>query len=379
MHIFIDTNILLNLYSYPDDDDGVVDELIKNIGPNAIALHLPSQVINEFERNRESKLHAAVADFKKVSFHKSVPNHMRGTETAQNYAAAIKQAEQAHAQLIGNATSLAFQNELPMDLKISELFGKATKYEESDDIFQRALQRSQKGNPPGKGDGLGDRYNWETLLANVPAGDLYIISKDGDYASELSNLDKKSVRPKRFLSKEWSALKNNGSLYIYTNIKAAIEHYKKLIEQENVEPPVLPPQVAFAPPPPPLPVIPTAPLPATIPFVPHANQKDPETAEKLSKAIQYLADSGSFKTTHVAIRNLKSYAPFFDPADATLMFKALDNPQISSIITDPDVYDFYLDLTTRFIAHVDPDLGYEVMDAMGLLPGPEDFDPSLDF
>ncbi|WP_214347856.1 PIN-like domain-containing protein [Pseudomonas congelans] len=66
MHLFIDTNILLNLYTYPDDDDGVVDALIANIGPDQIVLHLPKQVENEFERNRESKLHGAVFEFKKV-------------------------------------------------------------------------------------------------------------------------------------------------------------------------------------------------------------------------------------------------------------------------------------------------------------------------
>ena len=52
MHLFIDTNIFLNFYTYPDDDDGVIDELLENIGPNKIVLHLPKQVENEFERNR---------------------------------------------------------------------------------------------------------------------------------------------------------------------------------------------------------------------------------------------------------------------------------------------------------------------------------------
>lgn len=55
MHLFIDTNIFLNFYTYPDDDDGVIDDLLENIGPNKIVLHLPKQVENEFERNRESK------------------------------------------------------------------------------------------------------------------------------------------------------------------------------------------------------------------------------------------------------------------------------------------------------------------------------------
>jgi len=375
MHLFIDTNILLNLYTYPDDDDGVVDELIANIGPDQIVLHLPKQVENEFERNRESKLHGAVFEFKKGSFPTGVPNHMRGTEAANNYKAAIKLAEQARTQLIGNATSLALQNALPMDLKIFELFGKADKHEENDEVFRRALERAQRGNPPGKGDGVGDRYNWETLLEHVPAGDLYIISKDGDYASELSNFDKKSVRPKRYLSEEWSRLKESGSLHIYTTIKAVIDHYKQLVEQKNVEPPVLPPQIPLAPPPPP---IPTPPPPPPIPFVPQVNEKDPESAEQVRQAIRYLEESGSFATTHAAISNLQKYTELFDPADATLIFKALDNPQVGWILSDSDVYDFYLKLTNRFLTLIDPELVNEVVDAMGLLPSSEDPDPNQD-
>jgi len=375
MHLFIDTNILLNLYTYPDDDDGVVDELIENIGPDQIVLHLPKQVENEFERNRESKLHGAVSDFKKGSLPTGVPNHMRGTEAAKNYTAAIKLAEQAKTQLIGNATSLAFQNALPMDLKISELFGKAVKYEENQDVFCRAVERAQRGNPPGKGDGVGDRYNWETLLEHVPAGDLYIISKDGDYASELSNFDKKSVRPKRFLSEEWSRLKGSGSLHIYTTIKAVIDHYKQLVEQMNVEPPVLPPQITLAPPPPP---VPTPPPPPPIPFTPQVNEKDPESAEQVRQAIRYLEESSSFATTHVAIRNLQRYTDLFDPADATLLFRALNNPQVGWIISDSDVYDFYLNLANRFLTLIDPELVDEVVDTMGLVPSSENEDPNQD-
>lgn len=207
MHLFIDTNIFLNFYTYPDDDDGVIDELLEYIGPNKIVLHLPKQVENEFERNRESKLHGAVTEFQSSRFPNAVPNHMRGTEAARNYQEAIKIAESAKKTLIANATGLALQNDLPVDKKITEIFNKSQKYGEDDATFKLAIERSQRGNPPGKGESVGDRYNWEVLLKHVPAGDLHIVSKDGDYASPLANLDKRTVKAKRYLSEEWSKKK----------------------------------------------------------------------------------------------------------------------------------------------------------------------------
>lgn len=372
MQLFIDTNIFLNLYTYPDDDDGVVDELLENIGPAGIILHLPKQVENEFERNRESKLHAAVADFQSGKFPTAVPNHMRGTEAAKIYEDAIQGAKDARKQLIANATSLALQNSLPMDQKILQLFSKAVRYEEDDKIFRLAVDRSQRGNPPGKGEGVGDRYNWETLLKNVPAGDLYIISKDGDYASPLSNYDKTAVRAKKYLSEEWSRLKQNGSLHIYTTIKAVITRYKQLIEQQKLKAQIIPEPPPVAPPvfiPPPLPAVAQPPAP----FVPQASVKDAEVDKQVREAIGHLENSGSFATTHAAIANLGKYSHLFDPTDATLLFNAaVDNAQVGWIISDEDVNDFYLKLTSKFLTAVDPNLASQIVDLMGLAPSSTD-------
>ncbi|RMT23508.1 hypothetical protein ALP52_03127 [Pseudomonas amygdali pv. mori] len=380
MHLFIDTNIFLNLYTYPDDDDGVVDELLDNMGPDRIVLHLPKQVENEFERNRESKLQEAVAIFQSGKFPTGVPNHMRRTEAAKIYEKAIQGAKDARKQLIANATSLALQNNLPIDQKIVQLFSKALRYEEDDAVFRLAVERSQRGNPPGKGIGVGDRYNWETLLKNVPSGDLYIISKDGDYASPLSNYDKTAVRAKKYLSEEWSRLKNNGSLHIYTTIKAVITRYKQLIEQEKLEEQTIPepPPVAPPPPPPPPAPIPPPPVMAAIqppppPFVPQVSVKDVEVEKQVREAIGYLENSGSFATTHAAIANLEKYTHLFDPTDATLLFNAaVENAQVRWIISDEDVNDFYLKLTSKFLTAVDPDLASQIVDLMGLAPSSND-------
>jgi hypothetical protein len=390
MHLFIDTNIFLNFYTYPDDDDGVIDELLENIGPNKIVLHLPKQVENEFERNRESKLHGAVTEFQSSKFPNAVPNHMRGTEAARNYQEAIQNAESAKKTLIANATGLALQNDLPVDKKITEIFNKSQKYGEDEDAFKLAIERSQRGNPPGKGESVGDRYNWEVLLKHVPAGDLHIVSKDGDYASPLANLDKRTVKAKRYLSEEWSKKKEDGSLHIYTNIKSVIAHYKKLVQQPKLPEP--PPIELDAPPPAiPIPVPPPPPPPPPPPVHGVAALGEPQRApdqlqspeylaviNKKNEAIEYLEESGSFSTTHMAISKLAQYLGYFDVSDATKLFNAaLENAQVGWIISDDDVYDFYVKLANEFLTAVETDLASQIVDLMGLVPAPPPPPPPL--
>lgn len=372
MHLFIDTNIFLNFYSYPEDDDGVIDELLENISPDKIVLHLPKQVANEFERNRESKLHVAVTDFQSSKLPNAVPNHMRGTDAAKIYLEAIRNAESAKKTLIANATGLALQNDLPVDRKIKEIFNKSQKYEEDDAVFKLAIERSQRGNPPGKGEGVGDRYNWEALLQEVPSGDLHIVSKDGDYASPLVNLDKRSVKAKRYLSEEWSNRKGGGSLHIYKNIKSVIEHYKKLVEQPEL-PPIgldLAPQPQTPIPPPPVPGATSAEMGEEVP-IGLQNPTYLATIKQKHEAIENLKDSNSFTTTHLAIAKLSNFIGYFDADDATKLFEAaLENDQVGWIISDDDVDDFYVKLANEFLTAIEPELASKVVDLLGLVPAP---------
>ncbi|WP_198521192.1 PIN domain-containing protein [Janthinobacterium sp. 64] len=65
IHLFVDTNVFLTFYSYTKDDLGQLKKLIENLGDDRIQLHLPQQVLNELERNREPKLKASADQFKK--------------------------------------------------------------------------------------------------------------------------------------------------------------------------------------------------------------------------------------------------------------------------------------------------------------------------
>ncbi|WP_458832159.1 PIN domain-containing protein [Pseudomonas sp. Eth.TT006] len=371
LHLFIDTNIFLNFYSFPDDKLEILDELIELTAPGQMTVHLPKQVENELKRNRESKLQFAMSDFKKAQIQTAIPHHMRGTEAARQFDEAVKSAEQAKKVLIANATSLALRNELEVDQKLARLFEKASRHPEDDALYQKALVRMNKGNPPGKAQSIGDRYIWETLLARVPDGDLFIISKDGDYASPLS-MDKTS-RPLAYLADEWTETKGGGSLTIFRTINDVVGYYKNLQTQPDAED-LLPAEVQEAPQAPevvqeeqrPIPEAPAREIEnvvaqrEVVPAVPR---------DEVEVAIMDLVDSGAFSTTHDAVANLNRYLPHLTKQDAERLFQAAsDNSQIRWILSDEDVNDLYLSLVTRWVTEVDRELADSIIDLLGLSP-----------
>lgn len=65
IHIFIDTNVFLAFYAYTKDDVEalkIVSELAK---AKKLILHVPDQVIFEFDRNREAKIAESTREFEK--------------------------------------------------------------------------------------------------------------------------------------------------------------------------------------------------------------------------------------------------------------------------------------------------------------------------
>src|SRR4051794_34908567 len=87
------------------------------------------------------------------------------------------------------------------------------------------------GNPPGKPGNLGDRLNWETLLAHVDDGaDLHIVSKDGDYQSRLN-----SNRPHHFLVEEWTQRKQ-GELVLHAELRPFLNvHFSDIKLSVDIE------------------------------------------------------------------------------------------------------------------------------------------------
>jgi hypothetical protein len=165
--------------------------------------------------------------------------------------------------------------------------------EEDDEDLQEARLRTERNDPPGKAGSFGDRLNWELLLAHTPAAtDMHIISKDGDFSSSID-----ASKPHPVLAKEWKS-EIGATLHLYTELGAFIAaHFPDIKLATDIE------------------------------------RRD---------AINSLANSGSFASTHFAISKLGSFVDLLTaPEIDELVDIAFKNSQVGWIGKDPDVQVFF--------------------------------------
>ncbi|MEX3968893.1 PIN domain-containing protein, partial [Paraburkholderia sp. EG286B] len=347
----------------------------------SIVLHLPLQVYEEWERNRDTRLSFAIKEFKNATFVANIPHHMLSLQMAETYQKAVKQAKEARDHLVAEATAKARLNQLDVDKWLFQIFSYATKYQHDDAIFARGKLRAERGNPPGKPGSFGDQYNWEMLLAKLPDDDLYIVSNDGDFASALGK-EKGIVYPNILLKREWSENKGGNALYVFDTIADVLNHYDKTLakpaaaETRDDEMAASAKQTSEA----------SAELSVEkdsqleayygAPLY-HSKGVDLTEEEQLEKeaAIDELGKSQSFATTHALVKRLKHYHDAFTTSEVNALFAAaLGNEQVNWILKDADVNKFYL---TVLATHVgDPDLDVALLDQMidllGLGPAADD-------
>lgn len=292
-NVFIDSNIFIKFYELTNSS---LNELKKiNKLKSKIKIWLPDQVRDEVRRIRSGKLQES---FKRnIDNHFSYPEYMRESE----YFEKLKEVENNYKEIfkkVKEDTENRIQNEnLNADSIIKELFQNAELIKETDDIYNAAVKRMNKLNPPGKNNSLGDRLIWESLLAEFPEKeDLYIISNDGDFTASFEGSKNNKKQFSIFLYKEWRENKNS-NIYLFNSIN---EFSKEIDIDLHIE----------------------------------------EEEEK-EKKIQTLRNSTSFQITHVAVRELEEYI-VFNTEQRTEILKALvENSQIKNIATDDDVNSFY--------------------------------------
>ncbi|MBU0784198.1 MAG: DUF4935 domain-containing protein [Gammaproteobacteria bacterium] len=291
MHVFIDTNILLNFFHFSKDELDALNDVFASHEHGAAKVHLTQQVCDEFKRNRENKIKDALRRFKEIKFAAQLPSFMKAYE---EYNAIRK----LSAELQGLTKTIAEKvdadivaKRLVADNLISDIFGKAEIIPTSPEVYASASMRLTIGNPPGKGGSIGDSINWTVLLQTVPNGEpLHVISEDGDF---YSTLNEDAAHP--FLAEEWQTRKGS-SLHVYRTLSTFMkEHFDG---------------VAF-------------------PF--------DRTKEVL---IDDLSASSNFANTHYLIAKLEAFSYFSAKEVERIMAAAVENGQFGWIATDSDVSDF---------------------------------------
>jgi predicted nucleic acid-binding protein len=297
--LFIDTNVLLSFYHLTSEDIEELKKLVALVEKKEIELIVTKQVEHEFWRNRGGKIVDAMKKLKEAKFNMSFPAFCKDYDEYTELRKLLTKANKLHAELMNKITEDAGSTTLKADEVVTGLFKKAKKPPFSQDHYNSAVMRARLGNPPGKDESVGDAVNWETLLSAVSEGtDLYLVSEDRDYRSQLSE----GVF-NEFLDTEWKTKK-----------KSQLYYYSKISDFFN----------------------------QCFPTIKLASEVESDIA------IGNLSMSGSFATTHICIAELAKFEEFSLVQVERLVKIPSQNNQIGLIIGDTDVHDFYSKLQDKY-------------------------------
>jgi hypothetical protein len=307
MHVFIDTNILLNFFHFTKEEIDALSNVFASHEHGAATVHLTEQVCDEFSRNRENKIKDALKRFKDVKFAAQLPAFMKQYEEYELIRQKSAELQELVKTISVKVDSDVIESGLVTDTLIKDIFAKSQPIPTTQELFTKAQMRMALGNPPGKNGSMGDSVNWMALLDAVPNGEpLHVISEDGDFYSTLDE-----NRPHPFLKNEWKA-KKNAELFVYRTLS--------LFLKDNFD------GVAFS----------------------YDKDKD--------ALIESLAESGSFATTHHLIAKLESFGYFSLKDVQRILSAAVANAQFGWIVSDDDVYTFLKRIAVpRLGALTDPD------------------------
>lgn len=297
MSLFIDTNVFLSFFRFTEDDLRTLDNLFTVAQGGAVNFVLPSLVIDEFERNRAREISESI---KLLEFNSAgVPVVARELSAFSRFQDASKELTAARKDLINELRQAAIERVLPADALIQKIFTSATKVPVTDDLIQKAKRRVELGNPPGKSGSLGDAINWEAVMSQlIFIDELHFVSQDRDYCSPLDE-----NRFNDFLIREYDHT-NWGDIHFYKSLKSFLS--------KNF------PEVEIG------------------------------TLKQSGEAVELLESSNSFQSTHSAIAKLNDCKKFTMKQIERLLDAAESNSQVSWILSDSDVHDFFSSLESRF-------------------------------
>jgi predicted nucleic acid-binding protein len=292
MHVFIDTNILLNFFHFSNEELDSLNDVFASHENGSAKVYLTEQVRDEFRRNREAKIKDALGKFQDVNkFNAELPSFMKKYneyEEIKKFSSEIKKRVKSIRLKIDKDIK---NSTLAADGIIDNILKNSIIRTRAKDCLEKASLRMAIGNPPGKKGSIGDAINWEILLEVVESGkDLHIISADGDFYSQIYE-----DLPNPFLSEEWEK-KKGSKLFVYRTLSSFMkEHFDG---------------VAFS----------------------FDNNKE--------ALIDALSQSGSFASTHDIIGKLESYNYFSLREIQMILEAAKKNGQFGGILGDYDILDF---------------------------------------
>ncbi|MBI5891693.1 MAG: DUF4935 domain-containing protein [Nitrosomonadales bacterium] len=215
MHVFIDTNILLNFFHFTKEDTETLRRVFASHKHGAATVHLTEQVYDEFSRNRENKIKDSLKRFKELKFAAQLPAFMEQYEEYEQILQKSTELQELTKDILKKVDADVVENRLLPDFLIKDFFAKNETIPTTAELYGMAQMRVSLGNPPGKNGSIGDAINWVALLNAVPNGEnIHVISEDGDFYSTLDE-----NRPHPFLKDEWRR-KKQAEMFVYKNLSS---------------------------------------------------------------------------------------------------------------------------------------------------------------
>ena len=225
--LFIDANKFLDLYR---TDTG--KKLLAPLGEQVEHIFVTQRVVDEVQRNKiqvaADYLTGKFKDLKLQTF--NVPDHLAGTKTGQGkeilqqMSEVVKKIKKVNEEVDALALGIVeqiSQSEDEVSKALAPIFAKAVLH--SQEELQRARDRRELGNPPGKSaNPIGDQLTWEQILTHFKGKKrLWILSRDGDYGTVY---DGKGFL-NRFLYDELSKVASAPEVYLFADTVEGIKHF----------------------------------------------------------------------------------------------------------------------------------------------------------
>lgn len=296
IHVFIDTNIFLDFFSFAPDDLEELKKLQVAVSSGEMVLWTTSQVKDEFARNREDQVAKSLKVLRETAPSKQGVPHIGRSLPALDELLRAKKDYGEKLNTLEEEVLQAYEHEdLAADHALDGLWKLMKVIEADETIVSKAHRRVECGNPPGKKGSLGDAINWECLLSEGPNDEkLYIVSNDKDFRSSVQE-----GRMKDVLISEWQSEKD-GEVVLYQRLS---DFFADIYPRVKL-------------------------------------------ASELERQIrvQALVQSNSFEETHRAVQRLSGEAEFSDAQVDDLFEAATSNSQIRWIASDQDVNSFFRNL-----------------------------------
>lgn len=298
--LYLDTNIYLSFYHLTNDDIEELRKLLLLVKSKDLILYLPAQTKDEFHRNRDSKIADGLKKFNDNKLNKIFPQMVKDYSEEYNLMRnAIKSFEKNKQIIVDKLRKDVVEQSLNADKIIQDLFKVATEIENTPELIEKAKNRYDLGNPPGKKGSYGDALNWESLLTKIEVFDnFFFISDDGDYFSEF---DKNLFNS--FLIKEWEEKMPLTDFKSYKSLSSFLKDNYPTITIES------------------------------------ENRKD--------ELILELQSSGSFATSRSVLHKIAEYNDFSKKQLNDIFDASINNSQIYWIGDDEDINEILLKLLER--------------------------------